>query len=253
MKQYAYLSGFSYPYFKKALVVSLSLHISILLLIIIAPFLPFLSARKNVHPYSTTIRVDLVGLPEKVIPEVDKNIVSTQEAIKELVKKTEAAHEDSQAHRFRTKKEKENLKKDQAAALARLKALRDLEQKQRKGKKEVLKKGNVLTSGVDLPAPGQEVGISEYEIQVQERIKLRWALPSYLRKQEQLIGKLVIFLDREGAIIRKNIISSGSSEFDAFMNKALEEALPFPPPPRDLMRDVRYDGIEIAFTAGELK
>lgn len=257
MKEYSNLSGssseFFGPYFKKAFIVSGVFHASLFTLACVLPFIPFFQGKKVMY-YSHAIRVDLVGLPEKIRHKEDTDIISTQEKIKEVIrKKEEQIKEEPNTLRFKSKKEKENFRKKQLSALKRLEALKALERKQIKTKKEALRKGNIMTSGVDSPSDINGEVLSEYEMSLKEKIKLRWALPSYLLKQKQLMGNLIIYLDRDGSIIRKQIVSSGNREFDLFMNQALEEALPFPTVPNEIYKDLRYDGISITFSAGELK
>ena len=93
----------------------------------------------------------------------------------------------------------------------------------------MLRKGNVQTPGASIPSAAPETGelLDAYGSEVREKIKLRWALPFYLRQKEDLSGKLTIYLDLDGYLIRKEIVSSGNKDFDDFMNRALEESLPF--------------------------
>src|SRR3989338_5769937 len=86
MRQYAYLGQFSQPYFKKALTTSLILHGSLFVIAIVAPLLPLLQG-KGALTYTSTIRVDIVDLPDQRLYEIEKDIISTQDSIKSLKKK----------------------------------------------------------------------------------------------------------------------------------------------------------------------
>ncbi|HBQ21633.1 MAG: hypothetical protein A2Z91_02665 [Deltaproteobacteria bacterium GWA2_38_16] len=253
MKQYAYLSTARYPYFKNAFLLSLVLHTLLFTFAAVAPLIPILKGKKGLT-YTSTVRVDIVELPDQLMSEVNKNILSTQDAIRSLKKEAQSGYQDKDALQFKTKKQIAKLKEEATSAIARLKALQNLGQKQETEQKEVLRKGNVVTEGADVPPSDQEgIPLDAYRSMVTEKVKLRWALPSYLRKLENLSGELIIFLDSDGMIVRKQIVSSGNPEFDDYMNKSLEEALPFPSVPQEVQKDVRYDGISITFYARELK
>ncbi len=253
MKATAQLDQFSEPHLRKALFYSIGLHVFIILFTIFAPWLPILKGKKGMIEYSTTIRVDIVDLPDKVIHELNKNIVSTEDAIKSIKKDLDQAYEDPDALKFRTKRDREKIKKQQVSSIEKLKVLKALEEKLKKEKKTDLKRGNVVTSGVETPSQvsgGEQ--LDPYRSMIQEKVKLRWALPSYLRREASLSGELIIFLDSDGNLVRKQIVSSGNPEFDEFMNRSLEESLPFPPVPSTIQKDLRYDGVSIMFYAREL-
>lgn len=254
MKQYAYLSQAKYPYFKNALLTSVGLHLIIFSLAIVAPYIPFLKGKRGALQYSSTIRVDLVDLPDKLLPEMNKSMESTQDAIKNLKKELKSTYVDPDAMKFKTKKQIAKLEKEAASAVQRLKALQELEKNQQQSKREEVRKGNVKTEGANAP-PSEQMGkaLDAYRSMILEKVKLRWALPSYLRKIETLTGELIVFLDEDGSILRKQITSSGNPEFDDFMNQALEASLPFTSVPKEVQRDLRYDGISITFFAKELK
>ena len=250
MKQYAYLGQFSQPYFKKALTTSLILHASLFVIAVIAPLLPLLQGKGDLT-YTSTIRVDIVDLPDQRLTEIEKDIVSTQDAIKSLKKDIDTSYQDKDALKFKTSKK---LKKEASQAIERLKALKTLDGSQQKQKKEILRKSNIATSGAESTSAQEEgIPLDAYRSIISERVKLRWALPSYLRRQEKLSGKVIVFLSPDGTVLRKQIVSSGNPEFDDFMNRALEEALPFPLVPAEVQKDLRYDGMAITFFAKELR
>ena len=236
-------------YFRKALFFSFSFHVVLILLAFLLPFIPFFKGKKDSSTYSSAVRVDLVELPDKLLHDINREIISTQDAIRNL--KKEIGY-DKDALQFKTK---EHLKeKEVRAAIDRIKELQTKEHKKEEEKKESLRKGNVVSAGV--LAPLDEPGAKQLDVyrgMLIERIKLRWALPSYLRKQTTLLGEVIVFLNEEGFVVRREIVSSGNHEFDEYMNRALEEAQPFPPVPREAQKDLRYDGLSITFLAGELK
>ncbi len=240
--------------FKRAVVISVFLHLALYICSIYLPSIPFLKGKRGELRYTPTVRVDLVSLPDKPyreMKEMDEEIQKTQDAIREIKEKRgELTVQEKEGMKLR---EKIELKREAKSAIERLKALQALEKRLHARKKEVERKGNVVTPGASLPSSGKENVLDEYRSVVHEKIKLRWALPSYLRRERQLSGEVIIFLNPEGGIIRKEIVSSGVQEFDSYMNQALEEALPFPAVPEALQRELRYDGVSITFVAGELK
>ena len=99
MKQYAYLGQLSHPYFKKALTTSLILHGSLFVVAIVAPLLPLLQG-KGALTYTSTIRVDIVDLPDQRLYEIEKDIMSTQDSIKSLKKEIDTSYQDKDALKF---------------------------------------------------------------------------------------------------------------------------------------------------------
>jgi valyl-tRNA synthetase len=232
------LRSFEDALFKRAVVISVFLHLALYGFSIYLPSIPFLRGKRGELRYTPTVRVDLVALPDKPyreMKEMDQEIQKTEDAIREIKEKRgELTLQKKEGMKLR---EKIELKKEAKSAIERLKALQALEKRLRERKKEVERKGNIVTPGASLPSSGKENVLDEYRSVVVEKIKLRWALPSYLRREQQLSGEVIIFLNPEGGIIRKEIVSSGVQEFDSYMNQALEEALPFPAVPEALRRE----------------
>ncbi|MBI4041803.1 MAG: TonB C-terminal domain-containing protein [Deltaproteobacteria bacterium] len=240
-------------YFRKALFYSLGLHIGMVVLAGVAPYLPWLKANQSAMSYMTTLRVDIVDLPREVIHKVDTQLAQTRTELQKVQKKIDQAYEDPTALKFKTKEAIKQIKATQAA-IDRVKALQALEQQQLKSKIDTLKRGNIKTPGTSFPST-QDSGelMHAYQSEIEEKIKLRWALPFYLRNQKTLSGSLVLYLDADGTILRRKPVPSGNIDFDQYMNKAVDEALPFSPVPSEIQRDLRYDGIKLDFLARELQ
>lgn len=240
--------------FKRAVVISVFFHLALYICSIYLPSIPFLKGKRGELKYTPTVRVDLVALPDKPyreMKEMDEVIQKTGDAIQEI--KKQRAELTLQEKKGAKLGKGIPLKKETTSAIERLRALQNLEKRLRLVKKDAERKGNRVTPGASLPSSGKENVLDEYRSVVVEKIKLRWSLPSYLRKQEALSGEMIIFLNPDGGVIRKEIVSSGVQEFDGYMNQALEEALPFPAVPEALRRELRYDGVSITFVAGELR
>lgn len=251
MRQYAYLTQFGHPYFKKAFIFSVSLHLVMFTLTVLLPLIPMFKGKKGAVKYSETIRVDLVELPDHVIHKINRRLISTRDAIKRLRKKTNRMTYKASL-KYKTKQAVK--RRQQKMAIANLKKMEVIEEKEIEVKKEVERKGNVKSEGAPAPlsAEGSEA-LDAYRTVIIERIKLRWALPSFLRRQRTLRGEIIVFLSPDGTVIRKQIVSSGNREFDEYMNQSLDEALPFPEVPKESRKDLRYDGVSITFLSGELR
>lgn len=242
------------PFFRRAIVISVFLHLILYIGSITLPLIPFLKGRRGEIRYTPTIRVDLVALPDtpyREMKQISEEIRKAQDAIQEIKKpKGELVLQQKDELKWQNRIK---LKRGAKSAIERLRALQALEKRLETAKKESERKGNVIAAGASLPATASGKVLDEYRSQVIEKIKLRWALPPYLRKQSDLSGEIILFLNPDGRVIRREIVTSGVQEFDSYMNQALEEALPFPSVPEALQRAVRYDGISVTFVAGELK
>ena len=250
MRQYAYLSQFGHPYFKKAIVWSIGFHIVVLGLTIIFPMIPWLKGMRSAK-YSTAVRVDLVELPSEALHKVDQNLISTRDAIRSLKKQAKETFHDPDALKFSTKKAIREQR--QKSAIEQLKSLRGQEKKELQTKVETLRRGNIKSEGADVSSAPSEQVLDSYRSLIYERVKLRWSLPSYLRSQKRLSGEIIIFLNPDGTILRTQIVSSGNREYDEYMNRAVEESLPLPEVPKELSRIMRYDGMSLMFHPGDLK
>lgn len=250
MRPYAHLSQsenpFHHPYYKKAFLFSMVLHLILLGSSIVLPMISLLRG-KGVVTYSSTIRVDLIELPDQMISKMDQSILSTRDAIRELRKEAKMVPY-KETLKFKAK----NILLRERQKLA-LEELRGKEAKQIAEKREAQRKGNVISEGVIGEVTPGKKELEAYRSLLMEIIKLRWALPTYLKNQTNLIGEVILFLNADGTILRKQMSVSGNQEYDEYMLRSLEEALPFPEVPSELRKDVRYDGVSIVFRPGEIK
>jgi len=241
MRQYATLSQFGQPYFKKGFVVSVIFHGVLLSLAFILPRMSIFKGKQAHSLYSAAVRVDLVDLPETLLRDLHKNMLTTEDAIRSLRRKMQSL----------------TLLKRQSgakAAIEKLKALRQNQEKQQVAKQKTSFSGNIQSEGVSTPETQSGAKpLDAYRGLLLEKVKLRWALPSYLRKQDHLSGEVILFLNADGSVFRMQIVSSGNRDFDEYMNRTLQETFPFPDVPKEAQKDLRYDGLSITFMAGELK
>jgi colicin import membrane protein len=266
--------------FSRGVIVSLTLHLGIILFFVIKGFL----FREEVIDYSQAIRVDIVGLPEKVKQEKIKKI-SPQEAVQEspqvnleVAPKEEVMEPTEKSLRptvtpLPVKIDKDflnlaQLKKNQAKqkeAFQKLKTMTAIERIQKeveRDKKESNDSKKASTVGVpaknvpikgNILAPGSElVGIDKlqhesYASELDRHVKQFWSLPEWLNRKGYK-AQLVVHIDERGQIISRELLNpSGNPQFDESIIATIDQSNPLPPPPEKLSAKVRSEGILIGF------
>lgn len=189
--------------------------------------------------YQSSVRVDLVGLPDKVKPVVKKAQKAPE--VKVPTKKKIAP------------KNKKSLKKKQSDSLKRLQAIQSIEdslqkaeKKSGENQKQELVKGNIISEGTVLKGL-QKLDYNEYISQIDTHIKNHWVLPEWLA-QSPLKASILVKFDEDGYVILKTIVnSSGQKEYDNLVLEAIDRASPFPAPPHKFKNLVKIDGIIFRF------
>lgn len=234
---------------------SLGIHIALLLFGYSSHF--FWS---NDIQYQPTIRVDMVDLPKK-FQEKMKLLPKTKEAQTKdpkIAKKTKA--QEKNIEKKKPLKKAINLKKRDAkdrakSALDRLKAVQRLKQqsKRKKNQETAISKiaGNIKSEGVAVSAKElnnkQKIEYNSYIYEVDQHVKSHWSLPRYL-DAENLSTRILVKIDSGGHVIHKRIVaSSGNSNYDDIVIKAVESASPFPPPPNKFAGIFKNEGFEFGF------
>lgn len=272
--------------FSRGVYLSLTLHLGIILFFVIKGFV----FRDEVIDYSQAIRVDIVGLPEKIkktppkqlMPS--KDIVSEADLPKEVVKETVTQSSEPAPRPIVTplppKVDKDflnlaQLKKNetkQKEAFQKLKTMTAIEriqkevEKEKKEKKEAKNQGK--SSGVAGPtknapikgnilAPGTElIGIDKiqhenYAAELDRHVKQFWSLPEWLNRKGYK-GQLIVRIDERGQIISREILkNSGNQQFDESIIATIDQSNPLPAPPEKLSAKVRSEGILIGFGDSE--
>ena len=233
-------------YLKKALVISFIFHIGVVTVALFSPSLSWFQAKNEILLYSTTLKVDIIDLPEEMIQKVVEKYRPIEKSISVFkIKKTQ---EDSL--KFLTKRK--ILQEKSKEAIERLKT-HDRISKQKKAI-DILKKGNKVSAGATQPTESNgKLFLDAYRSELKEKLSKNWKLPIYLLKQTDLIGKMTFYIDEQGHIIRKKISSSGDRDFDYYMNRAVEQTLPFNHTPAEIEKDLRYDGVTIYFIPKEVR
>jgi colicin import membrane protein len=215
--------------------------------------------------FESAIKVDLVGLPDKVtLPQHD--IPESPAPVATPAPKVETKVEpEKPTPKLAIKEKKKELepdainlkaaKKKQSAALEKLKRLSALEAIEKEvsddNKKKALEKikqykGNVLSSGTELSGINQ-LQHDNYIAEVERQIRQNWALPEWLSHKD-LKAQVRVRFDENGNIISRDIYkSSGNPSFDEVVIATVEKSSPVPPPPAKFVRILSVEGILLGF------
>lgn len=239
------------------LLISLIAHVALFLLLIIK--LTFFQAKSI--DLSQAIRVDMVGLPEKMelkdLPEKDQQTLkeTKPEQVNEAPKEA-PAEPTTQKTKPEPKKTAESLnlkkvKNKQKQALDKIKKMSAIE----KIKQDVLAqtknksgkvKGAVISAGSALTGL-DKIQSDEYLIKLDQHIKNNWALPQWM------IGKpfktqILVKFSPDGKIISSKVIKpSGNPAYDDFCLAAIEQSSPLPRVPEKFTEKYSVDGVVIGF------
>jgi colicin import membrane protein len=263
---------------KKGLMVSAGAHVALLIYFLI----------KNLIFPSTTfeslpaVRVDIVGLPDKVSPddipvrtsEPEAKAPPEPEATKPKAEPTPAP-KTKPLLPSKTDPEAINLDKAKAKqkeALSKLKSLEALdrikEDVSQEGKAAEQKrldalaanaraqaglakiKGNILAAGSEL-AGIDRLQHEEYRSNLDRHIKPFWQLPEWLGRKK-LKAQVLIKIDGQGRLISKQLLKpSGNPDFDDSVLQTIDRAIPLPAPPVKFGAKVGLEGILLEFGESE--
>lgn len=220
--------------------------------------------------FSQAVRVDMVGLPDKVQPDALPPAKVKEEAkpalpTKETPKPAPAPPKAEPAVKPPPKAEEgvnlEKVKSQQQKALDKLKALAALEKikedvanekaktppgagKSDKGAQKI--KGNVLSAGSSLTGLAK-LEHETYATDLDNHIKQHWSLPEWLAKRD-FKAQARVFIDSNGNILGRKIVkSSGNPSYDDEVLATIDRSAPFPAPPEKFQAIVSVDGILIGF------
>lgn len=252
------------------LFISLGLHFFILSLFILQNV--FFEGEKI--DYESAIRVDIVGLPDKIQPpapaepvvapppqEVTKIPEPAQETSTKLPEKK--APQEPEAIKLTKEKDKpeqsDKIKKKQQEALDKIKKMSaldkiksDIESEQKKDSLEKLNKtsqqykGNILNAGTELTGLNK-IQHENYVGLLDKRIKESWTLPQWLSNKNYK-AQALIKIDENGVVTYNQIYkSSGNASYDDIVLETINKSSPFPKPPEKFVDIVGIKGILIGF------
>lgn len=233
--------------------------------------------------FSQAVRVDIVGLPEKVDPkslaapakEEAKPALPDKEKPAPappapVTQKTETAKVEqptptkSVPVKASPKKNDEGLnlekvKSQQQSAIEKLKTLAALEKIKEEaanekksagsGKSDISSqkiKGNILSPGTALTGLAK-LQHDTYAADLDRHIKQNWSLPEWLAKRD-FKAQAKVYIDSHGNILDRKIVkSSGNPSYDEEVLATIDRSAPFPVPPEKFLAIVSVNGILIGF------
>lgn len=216
---------------------------SVLLSIMIIKSLVFPS---DPTPYSPTLRVDVVDLPD--IMKKDLHNIGALPPLPEPPKEKESAPkekaEPEEMAMKRAEKPDAKRKDKMSNAIARIKALNKIKEGEEEAK---VIKGNQVSKGLALGGDAKERAEPSYYDLVHQKIKENWELPIWLARQE-LRAQVLIRIDSRGNLRNFAFVqTSGNAQFDAAVKQAVQKSSPFDPPPAQAAANVFVDGIQLGF------
>lgn len=263
-------AGFENKTFKRYVKVSLILHLGLFLVLTI-------KATFFTEPpiqFDKAIRVDMVGLPDKVQeippapapapaePPKPEKVAEVPKEEPKPVAKVEPPKQKMPAKLKEKDPEAINLEKTkskQKQALEKLRQMealdkiqRDLEKENNKKAAQALAKpvkfkGNVLSSGSELTGVSK-LQAATYIGDVHKHILSNWTLPEYL-KNRKLRTDVMVRFDEGGNILSKDIVrSSGNPTFDEMVLVAIQKSSPVPTPPAKFSKIATVEGFLFRFS-----
>lgn len=203
-----------------------------------------------------SIRVDIVGLPEKMTepPKLEPPGESTPPA-KAEIKKVEPTPK-AVAPTVPSPKAKKDLAKSQKDILAKLNksvkmdnALDKIKESLKKdsdGKQGSKIAGNTVSQGNSLTGL-QRLDFDRYISDVRTQVYNRWNIPQWLA-DANFKAQIRVIIDERGYVIKKVMLrSSGNEVFDGKVHEAIDGSSPFPPPPDRLRGFLSTNGAVFNF------
>ncbi len=215
-------------------------------------------------PPLRAVKVDIVGLPDKVLPAKTNKPVAEEATLppppvaeklpdvkpierpkpppkEESVKLPDKSKvEDAKKLEAQKKKQQEALRKMEAAS-----AFDKILQDEKRQKDKATKGAQVQEGGASgsLDALQRE----SYESAVEEHSKKHWELPKWLSSQS-LSATVLVKLDPNGNVIDRKVMQpSGNALYDNWVLETVDKASPFPAPPSKFIARVGTEGLVLAF------
>lgn len=253
-------------YFKRGVGLSVAAHLLVLLFFVVNIFY----IKKPTLDLSQAIRVDMVGLPDKVDPRqlpgkiqqkpTEEKVSKLEETEKIEPKKAEKLPtkvkpvqpvEDTAVSLKKTKsKQKEALEKlKKISAIEKIKQEIKTEEQQKQIHQEAAKaiaKGRVISAGTSLSGL-DKIEANDYLQAVDQQVKQQWALPQWLMNKP-FKAQVHVKFNISGEIIARVILrSSGDNTYDNYCLQAVDKAAPFPKVPEKFTEKFSVDGVVIGF------
>ena len=226
---------------KRAVLVSLGAHFVLLLVLVVrATF--FSSEPVDLGP---AIRVDLVGLPDKIAelpPEVTEPAPAPAKPALPSKPPPPAVKPEAPKVNLQARKRVQESAVKQLDALSKIESL--VKSEKRPAPAPI--KGNQVVPGTALTGLAK-VQDGNYNQQLRDHMRRHWQLPEWLLARN-LKASAIVFVDGNGFVVNKRLeASSGNREFDERVINAIEQASPFPAPPANLASKYSVDGVRLRF------
>lgn len=215
-------------------------------------------------PYQKAIRVDMIGLPDKNVPEGGLKPQSNGAEKKENqpipIKNVKATIDDkkkvsSSLNNVKTqpdsklKVSKSNLgtsKLSQLSALNKIEKLMEEEEGRNRLLKQMVFKGNAIVDGTSLTGLNK-IEAEDYVNSVEAHVRSFWRLPQWLASSKMRAKALVKWDSRGIPVLIQIIESSGNDEFDQIVMDTLQKSAPLPAPPDKFAMMMRRQGVVFGF------
>lgn len=235
--------------------------------------------------FDSAIRVDIVGLPDKLPTEKPNQTPSDEPQLEKKIEEKSPEPENNppaEATEIKNKlpekqppkdveaikllkekpdaKNSDKLKKKQTEAIEKIKKLsaidkikselaHDLEKKSsnaNNNKNSFQYKGNVINPGTELTGLNK-IQHENYVSEIDRKIKENWTLPQWLTNKD-LKAQALIKIDESGVVVYNQIYkSSGHAAYDDIVLDTITRSSPFPKPPEKFLAIVGVKGILIGF------
>ena len=242
------------PHFTSFLGQSILFHCALLSLAVINIYF----FKKEEVKYISTIRVDVVALPDKTTPRPTPIISRKKTPPKIETKKPQVQPQPRPRPQVQLKKTKALPqaqktqgvttpsvvydKKLQDVGQKAIDRLRHIEKVQGMVKKETIIKGNRIAPGTALEGL-DKLDYDNYIGILHNHIQSYWELPQWLAVSDNLSTVVKVYLDANGYVINRELMrSSGDTRFDQIVLTAIDKASPFPKPEEKFI-DMVYSGI----------
>lgn len=252
----------------KGLKVSLGLHIALVAAFTVRAV--FFAPEKI--DYSAAVRVDIVGLPDKVqeqqLPPKQEEAAKPAEPVKpepappappkeaKVEKPVKAPKKDAEAVNLNKDKNKQKEALDKLKAMAAIEDMKKEADKEKDNKKTAgvgdakspatKIKGNVLAAGTALTGLNR-LQHDTYLSSLDQQIKQHWFLPEWLAKKP-LRAQVRLKIDEKGRVLAREIVlSSGNPSYDELALETIDKAAPYAAPPDKFVTIVAVNGLVIGF------
>lgn len=242
--------------FERSLGISIAIHMGIAsVLFLRAVFVP-----DTPIEIRNAIRVDVVGLPEKLenpeallpLPAKEEPAPAPSVKPQEVLKHVKTPPKPEAPRLPGPKTKKADIAKAQSKALKELQrrdALERIKNQLANGKSATAGrqiKGNRVAEGDSLTGL-EKLDFERYYSELRQKIRTNFTLPQWLA-DSGLKAKIQVLIDDKGQLIKKILIQpSGNEVFDTKAMEAIEASVPLPPPPQRLQGVLSTSGIVFGF------